>query len=235
MKKCVFLDRDGVICKEKGYIKSIEELELFDYAKEAVDIFKSLGFVVVVISNQSAVARGFLSEIELNEIHDYIKLATRVDAIYYCPHLPPQQTKIQNPYVMECKCRKPQIGLIEKANRDFQLNLSLDASALKSTRDENAKEENIESIPAYFFVGDRASDIYTGEACGVKTVLLESEYGIERLEQAVQPDYRFNNLLEFAKWLEKEHEQNSNKTRIYRNTRETAARKKTSSTLPWSL
>ena len=98
-----------------------------------------------------------------------------MDAVYYCPHHPEGTVK---KYAVKCNCRKPQTGLLEEACRDFGIDMA------KS-----------------FMVGDRAGDILTGKAMGIKTVLLESGYGSQRLEQNVQPDYILEDLREFAEIL----------------------------------
>lgn len=168
-QKVIFLDRDGVICKEKSYVISLDEIEIFDYTRECIEIIHSLGYLAVVITNQSAVAKGLMAEEKLIEINDYIQKQTLVDKIYYCPH-----------YNQDCNCRKPKIGLLEKAIKDFDLDLT-DA----------------------YFVGDRASDILTGQNIGIKTVLLESGYGTKRLEEEVLPDYILKDLKGFVDLLKR--------------------------------
>ncbi|MDD7642132.1 MAG: HAD-IIIA family hydrolase, partial [bacterium] len=101
---------------------------------------------------------------------------TRLDALYYCPHHPDGK----GIYNCVCACRKPSTGLIRRA----------------------VKEWNIDLTRSYM-VGDRASDIICGKNAGIRTILLESGYGTQRLEQRVAADERYNNLLEFAKCLKK--------------------------------
>lgn len=175
----IFLDRDGVITKEKSYVTCLNQVELFPYAKMAVELLQHLGYKIIVITNQSAVARGMMSEAELQNIHEYIYKETGVDAIYYCPHYPPVDEEIL-PYRIHCKCRKPHTQLLEQAIKEHNL----------------TKEKS-------FFVGDRASDILAGEHMGIKTVLVESGYGSQRLEAEVKIDYIFKDLLEFAYFIQK--------------------------------
>jgi D,D-heptose 1,7-bisphosphate phosphatase len=174
----VFLDRDGVVCKEKGYITSIEQLEIFEYTKKAIELIKGAGWKVIIITNQSAVARGMMTEDDLKSIHKKIIINTKVDAIYYCPHYPPNDNEDKLPYIKSCNCRKPNIELLKRAELEHNLNMK-----------------------KAFFVGDRASDIMAGENIDAKTVLLESGYGTDKLEIEVVPDYIFQNLLEFALFL----------------------------------
>lgn len=168
LKPAVFLDRDGVLTKEKGYICTIDELEVFSYAYECVQQIKNKGYYAIVVTNQSGIARGLFTEADLQKMHLYLKQETGVDAIYYCPHHP--EGTIQE-YRKICYCRKPATGMIKQACKDYRIDL--DRS---------------------FMVGDRAGDIITGQGAGLKTILLESGYGLEQLEAHIKPDYIFKNL-----------------------------------------
>lgn len=182
-RPAIFLDRDGVICEERGYVTSLSELRLFPYAKESVTRMHGLGYAVIVITNQSAIARGLVDEDDVGDMHDYIVRETGVDCVYCCPHLPPDPGEPQvPPYRVACGCRKPHTGLIDQAVHDYGLDLK-----------------------GAYFVGDRAGDIETGQAAGIRTVLLQSGYGLAGLERPVKPDLVFNTLLDFAKYLEKEN------------------------------
>lgn len=167
-KPAVFLDRDGVLTVEKSYITSLEELTLFSYASECIKYIQEKGYYAIVITNQSGVARGLFTEDVLWKMNEYLKKATGVDAVYYCPHHP---DGIAGPYRKICKCRKPETGLLEQACQDFEIDMD------KS-----------------FMVGDRASDILAGQRMGIKTILLESGYGLKHLETAVMPNYVFGDL-----------------------------------------
>ena len=164
----VFLDRDGVLSEEKSYVCKAEEFSVFSYTKECIRKIKEKGYLAIVVTNQSGVARGFFSEKTLQEMNFYLTKEIGVDAVYYCPHHP--QGKIEV-YRQECKCRKPKAGMIEKACHDFQIDMK------KS-----------------YMVGDRASDILLGQNAGLTTILLESGYGTKRLEQEVTPDYVLKDL-----------------------------------------
>ncbi len=167
-KPVVFLDRDGVLTKEKSYVLHKDELEIFDYARACVRKMHNAGYLVLVITNQSAVGRGMITEETLQEMNRILMEETGVDDIFYCPHWHPTATV--------CNCRKPQIGMIQQAMETYDLDM------------EHA-----------YFVGDRASDIRTGQNAGIKTVLLESGYGTKRLEEEVTPDYIFEDLRDFVK------------------------------------
>lgn len=179
----IFLDRDGVICEERGYVTSLSELRMFPYARESVMRMRALGYAVVVITNQSAIARGLAAEDAVADIHSHIIQETGVDCVYCCPHLPPAPgERPVPPYRIICNCRKPCTGLIDQAVRDHGLDLH-----------------------GAYFVGDRASDIETGQAAGIRTVLLQSGYGLARLERPVTPDLIFDILPDFVTFLEGEN------------------------------
>lgn len=175
----VFLDRDGVLVKEKSYIVKCSEMEIFPYSKEAVYRIHQQGYKAVVITNQSAIAKGYMKESELQKMNRLLIDKTNVDAIYFCPHWF-NGKNINKPYQIPCNCRKPGTALIE-----------------------SAIAENNLTLKRGFFVGDRASDIQTGINCDMTTVLLESGYGTKRLEKKISWDYCYSDLLEFAENLER--------------------------------
>lgn len=167
-KPAIFLDRDGVLTEEKSYVCHLEDLTIFSYVKECIKTIKEKGYYAIVVTNQSGVARGLFSEETLQEMNAYLIRETGADAVYYCPHH--VNGKIEK-YREECNCRKPKTGMIEKACQEFQIDLE------KS-----------------YMVGDRASDILLGQNAGLTTILAESGYGTERLEQDVKPDYIIRDL-----------------------------------------
>lgn len=171
-KPAIFLDRDGVLTVEKSYVTKLEDLEIFSFAKEAVEKIHKAGYYAIVITNQSAVARGILEIEELEKMNQYLIEKTGVDVVFYCPHHPNGSVK---QYAISCDCRKPQSGMIKEACKKYEIDLK------------NS-----------YFVGDRASDILTGQSVGIKTVLVESGYGIKRLEKKVVYDYIYDNVLQFA-------------------------------------
>ncbi|MFP3153784.1 HAD-IIIA family hydrolase [Lachnospiraceae bacterium ZAX-1] len=165
-KPAVFLDRDGVLAVEKGYVTKLSDLELFPYAKDGISRMHELGYLAIVVTNQSAIARGILTVEELYRMNYFLMEEIKVDAIYACPHSGKED--------IPCTCRKPGTAMVEKA----------------------IQEHDIEKRGSYF-VGDRASDIETGLRSKLQTVLLESGYGIKRLEKAVKPDYVCKDLIDF--------------------------------------
>lgn len=174
-KPAVFLDRDGVLNKEKSYVCSADELEIFSYARDCVTGIRQKGYYAIVITNQSGVARGLFTEQQLEQINNKLIWATGVDAVYYCPHHP--EGIIQR-YRQVCNCRKPDTGMIEQACKDYRIDL------------ENS-----------YLVGDRAGDILTGKRAGIKSILLQSGYGTAGLEQDVEPDYVYEDLRDVVSML----------------------------------
>lgn len=142
LNKTVFLDRDGVINKNRSdYVKTIDELEILDVA-DSIKKLKDNGFLVVVISNQSAINRGLTNHENVKQIHsaiqEYLKnKGTQIDAFYYCPHRPDE----------DCACRKPKLGLFKKAISDLKID-----------------------VKSSWLIGDRDSDIQAGQSVGCKTI-----------------------------------------------------------------
>lgn len=180
IRPAVFLDRDGVINKEKGHIRSKEEIEIFPYVRQCINDFHEMGYLAIVISNQSGVARGLFSEETLKEINGFVKALTDVDAIYYCPYY--EDGNVPE-YTKKSDLRKPGIGMIKQACRDFDIDLNRS-----------------------MMVGDRASDIKTGQNAGIKTILLESGYGTKGLEENASPDYTMQDLRDVVRWCREEGE-----------------------------
>lgn len=171
-KKAVFLDRDGVLCEDTDYITCFEKMHLYEFAKEAVEQIHQKGYLAIVVTNQSGVARKMMSEDMVKQLNQYLMQETGVDAVYYCPHLPPEKEEI-SPYRVFCICRKPEIGMLLKAQQKYQLELQ-----------------------DCWMVGDRISDIQTGKKAGCKTC-----YITEQPKKEIQSDIQCKNLLKFSNYL----------------------------------
>jgi D-glycero-D-manno-heptose 1,7-bisphosphate phosphatase len=180
-RPAVFLDRDGTLIEERGYLDRLDLLSVFPWTGDAIRLLNRAGFATVVITNQSAIARGLIDEPFLQEVHRALdgKLGVaRIDRYYYCPHFP---TAENARYRMDCQCRKPRPGLIERACREMDLD------------------------PARsFMVGDRWLDVACGRAAGVKTLLVRTGHGAH--EEAHPPDGAradgiLNNLMEAVGWI----------------------------------
>ena len=184
-KAAVFLDRDGTINEQMGYINHECRFQLLPRAAEAIKQLNDAGVPVVVVTNQSGLARGYFPESLLETVHEKMHrlLAAHgatVDAVYYCPHHPEAK---EARFRETCNCRKPKPGLVEQASEE----LGLDPK--KS-----------------FVVGDRWSDIKTAANCGAKSVLVRTGYG--RGDEAyigpqmeIQPDMKCDDLLDAVEWI----------------------------------
>ena len=177
VSKVVFLDRDGTINDDTGYLNDPNGLVLIDGVVDAVRLLKSNGFKVVVITNQSGIARGIIQSDVLTKIHRKLmalmeKKGAGLDGIYYCPHMPGSG----------CSCRKPMTGLIDKAVKDIGL-------------DPNRS----------YVVGDKFSDIEMARKSGSKGVLVLTGYGRETFgelkNKTFGPDFIAEDLLAAAKWI----------------------------------
>ncbi len=180
-RPAVFLDRDGTLNEERGYIDRMELLGLFPWTGDAVRLLNRAGFATVVITNQAGIARGLLDEAFLDAVHAEIdrRLAPgRIDAYYFCPHLADGGDER---YRRECDCRKPKPGLIVRAARELDLDLSRS-----------------------FMVGDKWLDVACGRAAGVRSILVRTGHGSHqeaRIPPTDQPDVILNNLMEAVGWI----------------------------------
>jgi D-glycero-D-manno-heptose 1,7-bisphosphate phosphatase len=183
VKAAVFLDRDGTLIEESGYLDRLDLLAFFPYTTDAVRLLNRAGFAVVVVTNQSGVARGLLPEAFVHEAHRFItdrlaRGAARIDAYYFCPHHP---DGIVAEYRQRCDCRKPAPGLLLKAASDLDLDLRWS-----------------------FAVGDRWQDIDAGKSVGARAVLVRTGVGraTETARQnRLEPDAIAENLIEAVSWI----------------------------------
>jgi D-glycero-D-manno-heptose 1,7-bisphosphate phosphatase len=177
----IFLDRDGTIIREANYLADPERVELLPGAAEGIRRLAAAGFRIVVVSNQSGVARGYFTEVEVLKVNLRLREllageAAKLDGIYWCPHLPDGS---QPEYAKDCDCRKPGTGLLTKAVKDLHLDLA-----------------------GSWAIGDKASDVECGKRLGLRTILVLTGYG-EKTRAAGfspggQPDHVVQNLGEAA-------------------------------------
>jgi histidinol-phosphate phosphatase family protein len=177
--KAAFLDRDGTIIEEKDFIRTPDEIEFVPGSIEAIKMLHSLGYKIVVVSNQSGIGRGILTEKMVAEINQSFLVRLKdqgapADALYFCPHHPDDN----------CDCRKPKTGMIERAVGELGLDL------------ENA-----------VVIGDKLADVKLGKNIGATTVLVLTGYGRKVLDELTdsnpdeKPDFVGEDLLEAASWL----------------------------------
>ncbi len=125
MNKVVFLDRDGTINVDKQYVYQIDNFEYLPGVVEALKIFQAKGYLLIIITSQSGIARGYFTENDYKKLDQWIKSdleskKIHLTASYYCPHLP---DALIPQYRMECRCRKPGLGLFERAVKEYEIDL----------------------------------------------------------------------------------------------------------------
>ena len=179
----MFLDRDGTMIEDVGYLDRLEQIAFFPWTIDAVRALNRAGLPVVVITNQSGIARGIFTEAFVDEAHRTVSAhlqagGDRVDAYYYCPHHP--RGTLER-YAMRCDCRKPAPGLIERAARD----LGLDPARS-------------------FMVGDKWLDVGAARAAGARAILVRTGFGAvqeTRPEPDLTADVIVDNLAAAVSWI----------------------------------
>ena len=180
----VFIDRDGTLNEEREFLHRAEELQLIKGASRAVRTLNSLGAVTCVISNQSGVARGFFTEADVGLVHEALERklreeGARLDRIYYCPHHP---TEGIPPYRIECDCRKPKPGMLKRAERELNIDLSRS-----------------------YVIGDKLDDVGAGKAVQATTILVLTGYGRNSqsmaAEAGVHPDLVVPSITEAVDYI----------------------------------
>lgn len=185
IKPAVFLDRDGTINEQMGYINHPSRFVLIPEAASGIRMLNRSGFLVIVVSNQSGVARGYFPVDLVHRVHELMEreLASRdayLDGVFFCPHHPGGEVE---EYKVRCGCRKPASGMIEEAESRFHIDMSRS-----------------------YVVGDRFSDMELAASAGLKGVLVETGYGLgERLYvlpgKGIRPNHVARNLEAAARWI----------------------------------
>ena len=164
MSIAVFVDRDGTLNQEKGYIRDLNDLQLIPGAAKGIQLLKEQGALCILVTNQTGAARGFYDEdhiLALNKRLDdllFDEAGVRLDAYFYCPHIPTDMSQadpgkvVNKEYQIDCDCRKPQPGMIHQAVQQFN--------------DINLSES--------YMVGDKASDLELAKNAGCNGILLKS-------------------------------------------------------------
>ena len=180
MRPAIFMDRDGTLSHEVGYVNHASRFRLYSYSVDAVRLINRSGFLAVVVTNQAGVARGYFPESLIHEIHGSLGAAmeaggAHLDGIYFCPHHP---SLGEPPYRKDCDCRKPRPGLLRRAEAELGVDLARS-----------------------YVVGDRLGDLELAWAVGAKGVLVRSGYGLGELKYHApgwrrRPDIVAEHLLE---------------------------------------
>ena len=166
LRPFVMLDRDGTVVEERFYLSDPKQLALLPGAAQAMRQFRAIGFGLIIITNQSAIARGFFDEAQLTRIHQELcsllqAESVELDGIYFCPHKPTDR----------CGCRKPEPGLINLASKELHID-----------------------VRNSVVIGDKACDIDLGRRVGATTILVRTGYGAQS-ESSVAADYVVDDLL----------------------------------------
>lgn len=185
MNRAVFLDRDGTVNEEVGYLSDLAHLRLLPGSAAAISRLNEAGFKVVLVTNQSGVARGYFPESFVHETHALLikmlaEQGASLDGIYYCPHHPRAGN---SHFTMVCDCRKPGTGLLDRAAKDLKIDL---------TRS--------------FVVGDKWSDVELGQRAGARSILVRTGFapddpGNERPPRIAEPDLIAHDLAEAVQWV----------------------------------
>jgi D-glycero-D-manno-heptose 1,7-bisphosphate phosphatase len=193
MKKniAVFLDRDGTINEEVGYLDSLDKLKVIPSAYEAIRLINLNGMKALVITNQAGVAKGVFTEEFVNLTNerlqaDLLRMGAKIDKFYYCPHHPTEGLEI---YRQECTCRKPAPGMLLTA----------------------AQELNIDLTRSYL-IGDRFRDMEAGKKVGVRGILVKTGFGKGLLQDdgpdeatpEGKPDFIAEDILKAVQWILKD-------------------------------
>jgi D-glycero-D-manno-heptose 1,7-bisphosphate phosphatase len=176
--KCVFLDRDGVLNKDIGYLKSPDQLMIIPGVIEALKKLKEAGFLLIIVTNQSGIAKGFFYEDELKKVHEELlaifkKNNIYINDIFYCPH---HKDGTVEPYNILCDCRKPNTKMIKDAEIKYSIDLS------KS-----------------YLIGDKDTDIQLAINAGLKSFYVKND--MYDYDKNVVPDYIVANLAEAAELI----------------------------------
>jgi D-glycero-D-manno-heptose 1,7-bisphosphate phosphatase len=184
-KPVVFLDRDGTINIEKGYLRNLTDLVLISGAAQAIKRLNEAEIVTVLITNQSGAARNYYPESHIQDLHKRLQFLLSqegafLDAVYYCPHLP---DGIDSQLIKVCNCRKPATGLIDRAYNEIPgLN----------------KEKS-------FMIGDKEADMGLALNARVRSIIVRTGYGEETLKilkaQDIQPDFIAADISEGVDWI----------------------------------
>jgi D-glycero-D-manno-heptose 1,7-bisphosphate phosphatase len=183
MRSAVFLDRDGTLIEERGYLDRLDLLALYPWTADAVRLLNRAGLTTVVVTNQSAVGRGIVDEPFVAQAHQELdrRLASgnaKIDRYYFCPHHPDATLEA---YRRACRCRKPGPGMIEQACRDMGID----------------PQRSV-------MVGDKWLDVATGQAAGTRTVLVRTGHGADQevhAPEGARADAILNNLMEAVGWI----------------------------------
>ncbi len=177
-KRAIFLDRDGVINQDKGYVYRRKDFEFEKNALKGLKLIDFNQYLVFIVCNQAGIAHGYYTKNDCKKLHQWLrkyllKKGIKITKIYYCPHHP--KGKIKR-FSIKCSCRKPEPGMLLRAKKEYGINFK------KS-----------------YLIGDKTSDILAGKRAGCKCILVKTGYGGKDKLFSVKPDYVAKDLLEAVK------------------------------------
>ena len=181
----VFIDRDGTMNIDYGYVGTIDRFELFEHTIAGLKLLNSKGFRIIVVTNQSGVARGYFTEDDVNKVNGYMvdmlnDQGIKIDDVLYCPH---HEKGTVKEYTMKCSCRKPEPGLFNIAVEKYNID----------------KKKS-------FMIGDKLSDIHWGRKAGLTSILVRTGEGNKTFlnmdhSDSLKPHFVVNNLLSAAQLI----------------------------------
>ncbi len=185
-RRAIFLDRDGTINLDAGYITAAEQFRLYDFAAPAIRRLNEAGWVVIVVTNQAGIARGVYTEEFLAGLHETMvetlrRDGARLDAIYHCPHYQADDAPARNP--TGCGCRKPEPGMLHRAAREHGL-----------------------ALHESWMIGDRYRDLAAGYGAGTRAILVRTGHGAGEYEREHQtwprqPEHVAEDLDAAVEWI----------------------------------
>ena len=184
-KPAIFIDRDGTVNEQMGYINHLDRFRILPGVPEAIKLINKNNFLAIIVTNQSGIARGYFPISLVYDIHSYLKESVArygayIDGIFFCPHYP--RGKVSE-YTKECGCRKPGTGLINQACESFDIDMSRS-----------------------YVIGDHYTDLELANRCNIKGIMVKTGYGLGEVSYIVPqmskgPDYIAEDLLDAVKWI----------------------------------
>lgn len=184
-RPAIFIDRDGTINEQMGYVNHLSRFHILPGVPEAIRLLNENDYLVIVVTNQSGIARGYFPLTLLEEIHASMQETLKkdgavIDAIFFCPHYPRSKLK---EYAIECDCRKPKTGMIKQAMKRFDIDL------------ENS-----------YMIGDHFTDLEFASNSGLKSIMVKTGYGLGEVDFILpdfscKPEFIAEDMLDAVKWV----------------------------------
>lgn len=184
-RPAIFIDRDGTINEQMGYINHLSRFNILPGVPEAIKLLNENNYLVIIVTNQSGIARGYFPLELVEEIHTYMKDSltkegAKIDAVFFCPHYPGSRLK---EYDIACDCRKPNTGMIRQALDKFDIDLTQS-----------------------YMIGDHYTDLEFAHNGNIKSIMVKTGYGLGEVDYILpgfpyKPVYVADDLLAAVKWI----------------------------------